>query len=797
MKLLFKIQLPIFALLVVLIGVNSYLSYKEAAEGLESAAWETLQGETHALANFVQEIGSQNKQDVLRVSKDNSIIDFYALGDTSAAAAEAMNVELAKLQTTYPDFVNIALFDLQGNTIASSDTKYAPLGDNFADRDYFKQALAGEVFVTSIYMSRLQNAPAISVSAPIMLGEQIVGVVRGSLTIKKLSDIILNISIGKNGFAYVLNDESLVSIVRVKEWLFNDQLSLMPTYRKWTADGGEGPAQVTGNDGSNIYIFHQAIPDMKITVAVRAPQHEVLGSLIDLRNSSIVVAIIALLLGAIVVYFVVKPIVRALERGVIFANEIADGKLNGTLSVKRNDEIGALANALRSIPITLNDVIEEYKKLENQVETGELAARGNAGNFKGDFATLILGTNSVLDRFGLLIDSIPSPVVVLDNTLHAKYLNNIAKELAGSDFGGKTCHQLFAREDDGGPGDGLRNAFNSKRPASGETVAHPRGQRLDITYTAIPLLNAQGEIASILQLVTDVSVIKGTQRTILEVAQHANDIANRAAIAAEQLSSQVEEVNRGADEQRDRTASAATAIEEMNATVLEVARNAEEARIQAGETQEKANHGAQLVERVVEAMGDVNAVSLSLSENIKALGSQAEAIGSVMGVISDIADQTNLLALNAAIEAARAGEAGRGFAVVADEVRKLAEKTMSATTEVGTSISGIQSSTAANIEQFDKAVKIITEATDLANTSGQALTEIHRLAEGNAELITGIATAAEEQSATSEEIHMASEGVNRIADEISSGMHEASNAVRELAMLSVDLKETLGRLQKG
>ncbi len=194
-------------------------------------------------------------------------------------------------------------------------------------------------------------------------------------------------------------------------------------------------------------------------------------------------------------------------------------------------------------------------------------------------------------------------------------------------------------------------------------------------------------------------------------------------------------------------------------------------------------------------MGEVNNVSLQLSHDIKSLGDQVQAIGSVMGVISDIADQTNLLALNAAIEAARAGDAGRGFAVVADEVRKLAEKTMSATTEVGASITGIQRSTAANIEQFEKAVKIIGDATHLSNTSGEALAEIQNLAEHNASLITGIATAAEEQSATSEELSQVASSVSQIADEISGGMNEASSAVRDLAQLAVELKDNLRRLQ--
>jgi methyl-accepting chemotaxis protein len=177
------------------------------------------------------------------------------------------------------------------------------------------------------------------------------------------------------------------------------------------------------------------------------------------------------------------------------------------------------------------------------------------------------------------------------------------------------------------------------------------------------------------------------------------------------------------------------------------------------------------------------------------LGNQAQSIGGVMSVISDIADQTNLLALNAAIEAARAGEAGRGFAVVADEVRKLAEKTMSATQEVGANISAIQNSAHTNIREVGEAAKAITEATELANTSGQALAEIVDLASANSAVVASIATAAEEQSATSEKINQALEEINKITGEAADGMHQSSRALHELSQTAQELHRAIEELK--
>jgi methyl-accepting chemotaxis protein len=233
---------------------------------------------------------------------------------------------------------------------------------------------------------------------------------------------------------------------------------------------------------------------------------------------------------------------------------------------------------------------------------------------------------------------------------------------------------------------------------------------------------------------------------------------------------------------------------EMNATVLEVARNAGKASEQSEMTRARADGGSELVNQVVQAIGQVDNAAVTLQTHMKELGSQAESIGGVMNVISDIADQTNLLALNAAIEAARAGEAGRGFAVVADEVRKLAEKTMTATQEVSASISAIQHSTRANIEAVDNAVKNVSSATSLANSSGEALKEIVSLASASSAIVASIATAAEEQSATSEEINRAVEEIHNVVGDTSNGMVQSSAAVQELSRMAQELRQVMDRL---
>ncbi len=287
------------------------------------------------------------------------------------------------------------------------------------------------------------------------------------------------------------------------------------------------------------------------------------------------------------------------------------------------------------------------------------------------------------------------------------------------------------------------------------------------------------------------------RKSILRAVEKLEGIVNNIASAASQLSTQIETSTMGAEEQSARMTETAAAMEEMNSTVLEVARNSGASAEIADNTKIKALEGANITEKCQQSMTHVKDESLKLRNNMNELANHAQSINAVMGVISDIADQTNLLALNAAIEAARAGEAGRGFAVVADEVRKLAEKTISSTTDVANAINAIQQSTEKNVQQVDAAVARIEEATELAVGGGVALQGILDMAEESADGIRTIATASEEQSATSDEIARSIATVSNIATDTVNAMNEASRAVASLTEQSQQLAGLVENLRNG
>ncbi|MGE4298680.1 MAG: methyl-accepting chemotaxis protein [Desulfovibrionaceae bacterium] len=308
------------------------------------------------------------------------------------------------------------------------------------------------------------------------------------------------------------------------------------------------------------------------------------------------------------------------------------------------------------------------------------------------------------------------------------------------------------------------------------------------------VVDKTGALVGAVATMTDLSSIRKTQAALEEqqgvlmsTGGQISELAQRVASASEELSASADEQARGAQRQKVQSESVAASMEEMAATVLEVARNAAASVDVAGEAQTAARDGVDLVDKAVAGIEGVSRSSEALSGDLAQLDGQAGEIGRIIGVINDIADQTNLLALNAAIEAARAGEAGRGFAVVADEVRKLAEKTMTATKEVEEAIRTIQHRSGNAMASMTQTRDQVRDSTALSNQVGEALRRIMARIEDMMGRVTQIAAAANQQSAAAEEVNASIEDIAGIAREADEGADQAAAATRDLAKLSQEL----------
>ncbi len=290
---------------------------------------------------------------------------------------------------------------------------------------------------------------------------------------------------------------------------------------------------------------------------------------------------------------------------------------------------------------------------------------------------------------------------------------------------------------------------------------------------------------------------EGARREGMLAADRLEHVVEQFSTAFSQLATQLDQASASATRSAERLSSAATAITEMNSTVQNVASNAANASEMSAKTRQKAEGGAAIVQKSLGSIERVQKGAEALKEEMTQLNTHAQSISHVMSVISDIADQTNLLALNAAIEAARAGEAGRGFAVVADEVRKLAEKTMTSTSDVAKVVLAIQESTTKSMKAMDESLSLISQATDFAGKSGEALHDIVADAETTADEVRAIAAASEEQSVASEEINKSILEVNTTTTEGAGVMKEASQAVAELAREVQELRALVTELKRG
>ncbi len=265
------------------------------------------------------------------------------------------------------------------------------------------------------------------------------------------------------------------------------------------------------------------------------------------------------------------------------------------------------------------------------------------------------------------------------------------------------------------------------------------------------------------------------------------EASDAVASASSEISSTTEEMAAGMEEQSNQSGEISNAVEEMTKTIVENSKNAVHTAETANQAKVVAEQGGRVVEETVAEMNRIASVVNQSAETVKALGKSSDQIGEIIGVIDDIADQTNLLALNAAIEAARAGEQGRGFAVVADEVRKLAERTTKATKEIASMIKTIQSDTMGAVTSMNEGTKQVNEGIRLAEKAGLSLKEIVDVSQKVTDKIAQIASASEQQASTSEMITGNFKTITQCTRETADSVARVAETASNLSRLSEQL----------
>ncbi len=281
-----------------------------------------------------------------------------------------------------------------------------------------------------------------------------------------------------------------------------------------------------------------------------------------------------------------------------------------------------------------------------------------------------------------------------------------------------------------------------------------------------------------------------------EAASVLSEIVEKSMCINDDLKRDVSGVIGGSEVQKLRIQETADAMDELNQTAAAIAENAASTAATAEEARRTAESGEAAVADMAGAIQDLQKSAEETSKGLRELGSHADGIGRVMGLISDIADQTNLLSLNASIEAARAGDAGRGFTVVAGEVRKLAEKTMQATRAVTEAVTQIQKETRSSVSTMGETARAVDESMVLARKAGDALTNIRLIVGRNSSLAANIASASKQQSTTFDHIVRTNEEVNSIVNSSLDQMERASGSMEELSEQIQQINTLIGELRQ-
>lgn len=484
-------------------------------------------------------------------------------------------------------------------------------------------------------------------------------------------------------------------------------------------------------------------------------------------TGSIIFVIIGSILGLVIyvlcVFFLAPAISKPINKLKNIVKEFALGNYNVDINYNSKDEVGELAYLLKDL----------QKAQKEKIFAAEQIASGiiQKVDLASDKDALAIAFNKEADTMKALLEE-------ADLLIKANQDGNLELRGDSSKFEGEWSKLI----------QGMNSILDAVVAPINESA-----KVLKVMANGDFTVKVAGDYKGHHQLIKN--NINTVTESLSQALRKVSEAVLATASASNQISTSVEEMAAGAGEQTQQTAEVARSIEQMTKTILDNTKNASIAAETAKSSGDKARKGGSVVEDTINGMLRIADVVKKSAETVEALGKSSDAIGEIIQVIDDIADQTNLLALNAAIEAARAGEQGRGFAVVADEVRKLAERTTKATKEIAGMIKQIQKVTTEAVESMKQGKIEVDRGKSLADNAGDVLREIISEAEKVTDVAALVAAASEEQSAAAEQISKNIESISTVTQESASGAQQIAKSAEDLNNLTQRLENLIGHFQ--
>lgn len=479
-----------------------------------------------------------------------------------------------------------------------------------------------------------------------------------------------------------------------------------------------------------------------------------------LLGGMIIVTILTILAG----FFISNSISKPLAHAANMMSELKKGHLGIRVKADSKDELGVLSSAMNSFA----DTLQNFTHTMYKVSDGDLSVEAKLQDPNDEISPalnkIIYTLRDLKSETNLLIQS------SLDGKLSMR--GNVGK------FNGVYKEIVKGFND-------TLNAILEPLKESANVLSFLSKGDLTVKVNG----NYKGDHQLMQNSIN--TVTESLNKTLLDV----NEAVAATASASTQISSSSEEMAAGAQEQSAQSGEVASAVEQMTRTIMETTQNAATAAQKSKDAGDIAAEGGKVVDDTVTGMNRIAEVVKQSADIIKELGNSSDQIGEIIQVIDDIADQTNLLALNAAIEAARAGEQGRGFAVVADEVRKLAERTTTATQEIADMIKKIQKDTGVAVKSIEQGTDEVEKGKELAKKAGESLKLIINGTSEVVDVVTQVAAASEEQSAASEQISKNIEGISRVSQESAIGVEQIARSSEDLNRLTENLQNMISQFK--